>query len=210
MYGYRYSVYTRIVRWTLAEKNLPYDYIEVNPFDVDTEQSLATLHPFAQVPVLQHGNFRLFETIAITRYIDLVSEAEVRLQPAASQAIARMVQIQSMIDQHGYHPMVRQVFAQRVFSAFENQSANEQEIALGIAGSRQFLRALSTTMRSTTYLCGRDINLADLHLAPMIDYLQLAPEGGMLLAEFPPIMGWWNRIRKRPAFIESQQFQVVR
>ena len=209
VYGYRYSVYTRIVRWTLAEKNLAYDYVELNAFDTDAAQSLATLHPFAQVPVVQYGSFRLFETVAITRYIDQLSESEVSLQPTTPQATARMVQIQSIIDQHGYYPMVRQVFANRVFRPFENQLADEQEIAQGVANSRCFLHALSTIMESKTYLCGQDISLADLHLAPMIDYLQLAPEGAMLLEEFPGVLKWWETISQRSLFIESRQFEIA-
>lgn len=68
LHGYRYSVYTRIVRVVLAEKSLAYDLSEVNPFEQESAAA-ANPHPFGMVPVLSHGAFQIYETNAITRYL---------------------------------------------------------------------------------------------------------------------------------------------
>ena len=39
LHGYRYSVYLRIIRLTLAEKGVGYDRVEVNPFAPDVPAS---------------------------------------------------------------------------------------------------------------------------------------------------------------------------
>ena len=46
-------------------------------------------HPFGRVPAIQHGNFTLYETQAILRYLDDVFP-EPALQPADAQPRARI------------------------------------------------------------------------------------------------------------------------
>ena len=70
LHGYRYSVYVRIVRLALAEKGVAYERVEVNPFAPDVPAAYLALHPFGRVPTLVHDDFALYETGAITRYLD--------------------------------------------------------------------------------------------------------------------------------------------
>ena len=69
LHGYHYSVYNRIARLALAEKGVAYDRVEVNPF-ADIPAEYLALHPFGRVPTLVHDGFVLYETGAITRYVD--------------------------------------------------------------------------------------------------------------------------------------------
>src|SRR6266481_10231381 len=70
LYGYRYSVYSCIARLALEEKGGDYHWIEVNPFAPDVPEIYLALHPFKRVPTLVHDNFQIYETGAITRYVD--------------------------------------------------------------------------------------------------------------------------------------------
>jgi len=70
LHGYRYSVYLRIVGMVLVEKGVSYSRVEVNPFALDMPKQYLDLHPFRRVPTLVHDDFVLYETQAITRYID--------------------------------------------------------------------------------------------------------------------------------------------
>ena len=110
LHGYRYSVYLRIARLALAEKDVAYDRVEVNPFAPDVPADYLALHPFGRVPALVHDGFALYETAAITRYIDRAF-AGPALQPGTAQELARMDQIIAVVDAYGYWPMVRQVFS---------------------------------------------------------------------------------------------------
>src|SRR6266566_3934423 len=92
LHGYRYSVYVRIARLALAEKGVAYDRVEVNPFAPDVPAAYLALHPFGRVPTLVHDGFSLYETGAITRYLDRTFTGPV-LQPRSSRALARMDQI---------------------------------------------------------------------------------------------------------------------
>ena len=141
LHGYHYSVYNRIARLALAEKGLAYERVEVNPFDPDRPASYLTLHPFGRVPVLVHDGFALYETGAITRYVDRAFPGPL-LQPADPRALARMDQIVGVVDSYGYWPMVRQVFSHGFFRPRRGLTGDPAEVARGLEGSVRVLDAL--------------------------------------------------------------------
>lgn len=65
--GWRHSIHTAIVRLTLAEKGVAARFVEVDQFRTP---DAAGLSPFGMVPVLRQGEFTLYETGAICRWID--------------------------------------------------------------------------------------------------------------------------------------------
>lgn len=197
LHGYRYSVYLRIVRLALAEKGLAYDRVEVNPFAPDVPVSYLALHPFGRVPVLVHDGFTLYETAAITRYIDRAFPGPT-LQPGAPQALARMDQIIAVVDSYGYWPMVRQVFSPRVFRARLGQPVDEAEVARGIAASARVLAALDPLVDFSGGDAGP--TLADLHLGAMMAYFVQAPEGAALVQDHRHLAAWWRDLSARPSF----------
>lgn len=75
LHGYQYSVYSWIARLALHEKGVGYNWVEVNPFAEDLPASYLATHPFKRVPTLIHAGFALYETGAITRYVDEAFEA---------------------------------------------------------------------------------------------------------------------------------------
>jgi len=192
LHGYRYSVYNRIARLALAEKGVGYERVEVNPFAPDVPESYRALHPFGRVPALVHDGFALYETGAITRYIDRAFPGP-PLQPNEPRALGRMDQVISIVDAYGYWPMVRQVFALRVFRGRTGQPVDEAEVARGLAAAPRVLAALEP-------LVGEELTLADLHLGAMVAYFVLAPEGATLLRHHPKLTRWWERVSARPSF----------
>lgn len=196
LYGFGYSAYVRVVRMVLHRKAVPYDHIQVDPF-AGPDPAYLALHPFGRVPALTHGSVRLFECSVITRYLDEVF-AGPSLAAPSPVATARMNQVIAVIDHYGYWPMVRQVFGQRVFGPLEGEAADEGEIAAGLEASGRVLAVLDQIASEGLVLNGRDITLADCHLAPMIAYFVLAPEGAEMLASYPALTKWWEDISKMP------------
>ena len=97
LHGYRYSVYLRIVAMTLLEKSVPWTHVEVDPFAETIPETYLSLNPFGRVPTLVHGGFALYETTAITRYVDEAFSGA-PLQPGDAKARARMNQIIAVAD----------------------------------------------------------------------------------------------------------------
>ena len=192
LHGYRYSVYTRIARLALLLKDVEHRTIEVDPFAELSEAYLA-LHPFGRVPVLTHGAFTLFETGAITRYADRAFTGR-RLQPEGAAAVARMDQVISVVDAYAYWPMVRQVASHGFFRPFLGETSSREEINAGLEASGNVLSFLDRVAGEGLVLDGRDLTLADCHLAPMIDYFVRAEEGKAALASRTALQGWWDRM----------------
>ena len=207
LHGYRFSVYRRIARLALEEKGVAYETREIDPFATPVPDAYLALHPFGRVPVLTHDDFALYETIAITRYVD---EAFVgpSLQPDEPQSRARMQQIISVIDNYGYWPMVRQVFSHGFFRRHRGLSADRNEVEQGLAAASRVLSALDQLIAPAPFLLGDRISLADIHLAPMTAYFLSAPEGLAMLTQHAALMAWWTSIARRGTTIATDPLQA--
>ena len=192
LHGYRYSVYNRIARLVLLWKEVEHRTVEVDPFG-ELSEAYLKLHPFGRVPVLTHGSFTLFETSAITRYVDRAFAGR-PLQPEGAVASARMDQVVAVIDAYAYWPMVRQVSSHAFFRPFHGEPSSRDEIDAGLKSSRKILSFLEGVASEGLVLTGRDITLADCHLAPVVDYFVRAEEGRAALALHPALQGWWDRL----------------
>ena len=202
LYSYRYSVYCWIARLTLAEKRLSYAVLEINPFAEDQGHTRFERTPFGLVPVLEHGAFTLYESAAICRYIDL-SFPDPALVPKEPMVAAQMAQAINIIDAYGYQPMIRQVFAHRVFRPIEGLEASEDQITAGMAATRPVLKALEP-------LCGQGFaradgrkTLADCHLAPMLDYFSRAAEGADMFRGYPKLAQWCAQLKDWQTFCDT-------
>jgi len=198
LHGYRYSVYLRIARMAFFEKGVPVGHVEVDPFADDVPASYLDMNPFGRVPTLVDGDFVLYETTAITRYVDEAFDGPA-LQPGDPRRRARMNQIVAVLDSYGYRPMVRQVFSQRVFNARLGRTPDETVIERGVVGSGRVLRALEKLCGSDGTLVDENITLADLHLAGMMAYFTAAEEGAAALSRHPRLSRWWEKMRGRDA-----------
>ena len=202
LHGYRYSVYVRIVRLVLAEKGVAHERVEVNPFAAVMPAEYLKLHPFGRVPVLVHDGFALYETGAITRYVDRAFPGPA-LQPADPKRLARMDQIVGVADAYAYWPLVRQVFVHDVVRPHRGTAGDAAELDKGLADSGKVLDALEVLAAPDTWLTGPDISLADFHLGAMIAYFAQSPRGAALLTVRPRLSTWWQRFKARPSVIAT-------
>jgi glutathione S-transferase len=200
--GYQFSVYNWIVRLALHEKGVAYEREEVDPFADSVPENYLQRHPFRLVPVLSHGDFDVYETAAIVRYIDAAFIGP-SLMPVGAEALARAAQVISIVDSYGYRPMVRQVFAHRVFRPVIGEVSDEIEISRGIAASLPVLRALNAIASEGHVLDGRGFTIADCHLAPMVAYFVRAPEGATALSAHPALADWWADTARRKSIDET-------
>jgi glutathione S-transferase len=199
LHGYRPSVYTRIARLALTEKEVAHDRVEINPFLPDAPADYLDLHPFNCVPTLVYDGFILYETGAITRYVDRCFPGP-RLQPTEPRALARMDQIIGTVDSYGYWPLVRQVYVHAVALPRRGQPGDATEIAKGLEASARVLAALEALAADATYLTGPSLSLADLHLVPMIAYFVEATEGAAMLKRYRKLGRWFTQMSAHPSY----------
>src|SRR5262249_21359959 len=70
-------------------------------------------HPFGRVPVLEHGDFTLYETQAILRYLDRIFLSPA-LTPTDPKAAARMDQLMNISDWYFFQGVGNTIGFQRV------------------------------------------------------------------------------------------------
>tara|TARA_A100001391_G_scaffold51073_2_gene31100 strand:- start:62 stop:649 length:588 start_codon:yes stop_codon:yes gene_type:complete len=186
----------------LSYKDIAYSYVEMDPFSDEIEPDYFDLHPFARVPVIRNNSFVLYETTAITRYLDEISPPE-KLSPKKTERKARMAQIISITDSYGYWPMVRQVFAHRVFRPIEGDQPDENVIAAGRIASQKVCEAIEKLLGEDAFLVGDEITHADLHLAAMMAYFCTASEGRDVLDRCPRLKRWWQMIADHSVLRDS-------
>jgi glutathione S-transferase len=202
LHGYHYSVYNRIARLALAEKGVAYQRVEVNPFAPEVPAIYLAMHPFGRVPTLVHGDFTLYETQAITRYVDRAFRGPA-LQAADPRRLARMDQILGLVDSYLYWPLVRQVFSHSVFRPRRGQIGDPAEIARGLQAAPRALAALESLMESEAFLVGADLSLADLHVGAMLAYFVQAADGAAMLDHYTDLKRWFERISARRSFADT-------
>ena len=199
LYGLSRSVYTRIARLALEEKGVAYDLEEVEIFGAaGVPERHLDRHPFGRVPAFTHGEFSLYETVAITRYVDEAFPGP-PLQSTEPKVRGRMTQVMSVLDAYAYRPMVWGVFVQRVVIPRKGGTPNESTIGESLQTTRTCLKALEAMLDDSRFLAGDELSLADLHAAPMLLYLSLTPEGAELLASHRQLNLWLAKMLARPS-----------
>jgi len=211
LYGLARSVYTRIARLALEEKGVRYTLEEVEifgPAGVPAEH--VARQPFGRIPALAHDDFMLYETDAITRYID-EAFAGTRLQPQEPRARARMNQVIAIIDAYAYRPMIWGVFAARIVAPEEGIAPNEMLVAESLTRSRTCCRALEQILGTGRYFTGGEVTLADLHALPILLYFSMTQEGGETLSAHPRLRAWLDATAARPSVQRTKaKFELAR
>ena len=201
LFGASCGVYVRIVRLALAEKGVAYRLVEIDGSDEGAADPVH--HPFRRIPAFEHDGFRLFETGAITRYID-EAFAGPALQPPNPRGRARMNHIITLLENYVNETLVWLIFLVRMRSAFEGRHPDELRISAALPLAETCLEQLVDLMADGPYLAGERLTLADLHAAPMMIYAQMAAEGALLLRQRPVLQTWLARVGRRSSIGDTR------
>jgi glutathione S-transferase len=197
VYGLPRSTYVKIVRMILTEKNIDYQF-----HDTETEMYKPVhlrRHPFGRVPVLQHGDFWLYETSAIAAYLDDVFPTP-KLTPEDIRECARMNQWISSLNSYYYPEMIYHVAHERLVYPELGIATNEVVVARAIPKVIKGLELMEAELAdSRPFLIGEGLTLADFFLLPSIFAFGLTPEGKQLLPTFPNVRAWQARIEALPS-----------
>jgi glutathione S-transferase len=197
--GLRISVYTRIARLALEEKKVDYELEEVDIFaDTGPPADYLERNPFGTIPCLLYGEFSLYETGAICRYIDEMFLG-MPLQPKEPAPRARMNQVISVLDSYTYRPMVWDVYVQRIVVPGSGGQADETLIASALPTIKTALQQIDSWRGDSEYLVGDAITLADLYAYPMLRYFIETGEGEAMLTSFPRWQDWIGHMQNRPS-----------
>ena len=156
------------------------------------------LHPFGKMPVLQHGEVFVYETLAITHYIDRAFEGPA-LQPTGVKAQTDMLRWISIVGSYIF-PLMNGLIKERTAAFWRGDTPNDAALeAMREPLAHQFA-LINDTLWNQPFLAGDQLTLADLFLAPHLHLVSTTPEGQEALAHAPSALAWLERLRVRPSF----------
>lgn len=192
------SPFGRAVLAALEEKRAAYRLIAVAPQTLRAAEHLA-LHPFGRVPILEHGDYRLYETQAILRYVDRVVP-EPALTPADARAAGRMDQALNVNDWYLFQGVANVIAFQRVVRPrLLGLAADEAAITEAMPRAVRVFAELARLLGEKPFFAGDQLSLADLAIAAQLDFFLETPEWPVLAEPHPTLAAWLGRLRERPS-----------
>jgi glutathione S-transferase len=202
------SPFGRAVLVALEEKGAAYRLAPVVPGTLRTPEHLAC-HPFGRVPYMEHGEFKLYETAAIVRYVDRVLPKPA-LTPANPQAAARMDQLMNVNDWYLFQGVANVIGFQRIIGPrLMGLVSDEDAIAAAMPKAHIVFGELSRQLGERPYFVGESITLADVILAPQLDFFAATPEWEPLTANSPNVRQWLDRMNARPSMCATTWERVA-
>ena len=194
--GSRTSPYVRKVRVILAEKGLPFDFIEESAWNAGT--TVPRYNPLNKVPALVMDDGEpIYDSRVICEYLDAISGAG--LLPAVPAERARVRRDEALGDG----------IADAGITAFlERKREDARQDAAWI--SRQLdkvnggIAALARSLGSKQYLGGGQMNMADIACACALFWVEFRMPELRWRDAHPSLRAWAERVEARPAFAATR------
>lgn len=188
LYGKPTSINVRKVLWLCAGLDLAVQHHAAPDADL-----LRGLNPNAQVPVLCEGDFVLWESNSICRYLATRARRD-DLLPAEPQARARVEQWMDW-QATDLNTAWRHVFMARVRGHVDYPDDARAEASL--AQWNRLMAMLDAQLARHAYVAGDDFTLADIVLGLSTQRWRSTPGGKPVLAN---VEAWFERLRRQPGF----------
>lgn len=192
--GTPFSNFVRAVRMVLEEKGVAYTLNPCRPHTTEID----AIHPMGKIPCFKHGDFTLFESVAIARYVDSTFTGP-RLFPAEPKAAALVDQWTSFVNStlmSAFHTYL----VAYVFPRTSDGKPDRAAINSVLPQAEAHLRLLDGRVGATGYLAGDSFSYADINAMTILAYLHDLPETGALMKELPSLATYYAAHAERASF----------
>jgi glutathione S-transferase len=176
------------------EKGVAYDFHAV---ELHSPEHLR-LHPFGKMPVLQHGDFVVYESLAIAHYIDAAFPGPA-LAPADPRGRAEMLRWISIVNAYVF-PVMNRYFKECIVKPQWGIAPDAAFIESALAQLPLQVRLIDEAVAKDGYLVGDRLTLADGFLFPILLFFGLTDEGAALLCDARSAAAWLERMKARPSY----------
>jgi glutathione S-transferase len=154
------------------------------------------LNPNVRMPVLEDGDFVLWESNAILQYL-AAKRPESGMWPTDPRRQADVARWQFWDAAH-WDPTCATLIFERIVKQLTGQgAADPAQIAKGDAEIQRFAPVLNATLRGRRWVTGDTLTVADFGLAAPLLY---AAPAGIPLADYPEIARWYAAIAELPGW----------
>ncbi|KAM7523910.1 hypothetical protein LguiA_013812 [Lonicera macranthoides] len=161
--------------------------------------------PFGQVPAIEDGDFKLFESRAIIRYY-AAKHAE-----SGPNLLGSTLEEQAQVDQwleveaHNFNEMVYAIVLQLLILPRMGQPTDKALVQNCTEKLAKVLDVYDRRLSTSPFLAGEWFSLADLSHLPGIRYLTEEAGLGNLIRERNHVNSWWITISSRLAWKKVMQ-----
>jgi len=198
IHGIPGSPYVRAPLLVLEEKGLPWRLEPLAMGGNRTPDYKARLHPFAKIPVLDHGDFRLYETRAILDYVDQIAPGPA-LTPDDPKQRARMNQVIGIVDSYVAPRISGAVTFPRLVAPRFGMAVDDAAVVAAIPAAQEVIDELARLLGDQDYMAGPALSLADAMLIPHLVFIPDFPEGVAMIAPHANLAAWIERVKARPS-----------
>jgi glutathione S-transferase len=199
IHGVPGSPFVRAVLMGLEEKGLGWRLQPVAPGASKSPEHLAR-HPFGRVPAVEHGDFMIYETQAVLRYLERL-QPEPSLTPADPRQAARMDQIMGVNDWYLFAHAMAPIGFPRVVAPRIGFPADGSKVGEAMPRAEVCIGELARLLGDQPFLAGEALSLADLMVAPQLSLLSECEEGQSLMASHAGLSAWLARMEARPSMV---------
>ncbi|XP_061342809.1 glutathione S-transferase F9-like [Gastrolobium bilobum] len=185
----------------LIEKEIEF---EVVPVDVSKgeqrDPEYLKLQPFGVVPVIQDGDYTLYESRAIMRYY-----AE-KYRSQGVELLGKTIEERGLVEQwleveaHNFHPPAYNLAIHVLFASMLGMTPDPKVIEESEANLRKVLNIYEERLSKNKYLAGDFFSLADISHLPFMDYIVNNMKKEYLIKERKNVSAWWDDISNRPSW----------
>ena len=186
----------RAVMAALIEKGASFRVAGLAPGAHKMEPHLSR-HPFGKMPVLEHDDFTLYETQAILRYLERALPSP-PLIPEDPKDAAHMDQVMGISDWYLFQGVNNVIGFHRIVGPrLMGLTPDEAAISAAMPRAHIVFGELSRVLGKKAYLASQRVTLADLMVAPHIDFLAQTPEWTALTRDRSNLIEWRGRMNER-------------
>ena len=198
LYCFPRSGNSREVKIVLAEKNIPFEPVNVHgDKEVKESPEFKKASPRGTVPAIIDGDVYMSEAFLINQYLDKKQPIP-PLMPSDASRRAEIEQFVKEIDKAMVLNigllLIEHILKPKDQQREDIKQKKRQEILEG-------LKALDRRLEGKEYLFG-DYSLADVAITPHVAALPILGSG--IPPELKNMTAWFERIKKRPSFERSQ------
>jgi glutathione S-transferase len=197
VYGIPGSPYVRKALLGLEEKGLAWRLVPL-AFGEHKQPAHLERHPFGRMPVLDHGDIRLYEAQAILRYLDRIVPSP-KLTPDDPVREARMNQVCGIVDWYLRADVSGPITFARLVAPKFGLPVDEAALQAALPRAEICMAELSRLLGDNKFFAGDALSIADLMAAPHLATFVATDEAQPMFVRHPNLKHWLERMQVRPS-----------
>jgi glutathione S-transferase len=200
VYGPGYASAKRVIA-CLIEKEIEFETIPIDLLKAEHKHpQFLQLQPFGVVPVIQDGDYTLFESRAIIRYY-----AE-KYKSQGTDLLGKTIEERGVVEQwleveaHNFHPPIYNLVLHILFSSKFGFPADQNVIQESEEKLGKVLDIYEERLSKSKYLGGDFFSIADLSHLPFTQYLVGEMGKDYMIKTRKNVSKWWDDISNRSSW----------